>query len=585
MLASVHLEEGPEAVPLGAACIASALKEAFPGITVSLVESFAADGVEGLLKKTRAPAVEAVGFSLYNWNRAIITEAAKRLRAERPELFLFCGGPEATALPGGLLRSQEGAFDALISGEGEEAAVRLVGARFFKAPAAEPVPSALVSAGLDETQPAPSPKRLLPSPWLDGTLKAGDRQGILWELARGCPYRCAYCYESKGAGEPGVRYFPEDRVRKELRLFLQGKVSYDAVPPAGGAVNNIPIGKGSEGTYVFVLDPTFNSDKDRALRILDMIIRETDEHTPERDSGIHWHFEVRGELLNREQVRRFARLGASLQIGLQTANPKVSALINRDLNRGLFESRIQMLNEEGVSFGLDLIYGLPGDTLAGYRKSLDFAFSLYPDNLDLFRLSVLPGTLLRDRAEELGLRANSEAPYDVISTPEFSAHDLDRAETLSLAADFFYNKGRAVAWFNQVLYPLGPQGMRAAVFLEGFAKFLARRDHRTQPFAFREQRFSGDVEKAQLAYLDRVYTMAKKSSLLPAVYDVVRFHGAWGRALAEGFSTDVEFHYDPDAILSEDAMDIEDFVASARQTPSKIRVRPGKQGPEVSRLR
>jgi acetyl-CoA carboxylase biotin carboxylase subunit len=95
-----------------------------------------------------------------------------------------------------------------------------------------------------------------------------------------------------------------------------------------------------------------------------------------------------------------------------------------------------MLNKEDLSFGLDLIYGLPGDSLAGYRKSLDFALSLYPNNLDLFRLSVLPGTALRDRAEELGLKYQSEAPYEVISTPEFSAADLAAAETAAAALGF-----------------------------------------------------------------------------------------------------------------------------------------------------
>jgi radical SAM superfamily enzyme YgiQ (UPF0313 family) len=122
-----------------------------------------------------------------------------------------------------------------------------------------------------------------------------------------------------------------------------------------------------------------------------------------------------------------------------------------------------------VSFGLDLIYGLPGDTLAGYRKSLDFALSLYPNNLDLFRLSVLPGTILFEKAAEYGLKTNGKAPYMMISTPDFSAADLAKAEKLSRGTEIFYNQGRAVAWFNQVLYPLK---MRPSIFLDEFAAWL-----------------------------------------------------------------------------------------------------------------
>ena len=37
------------------------------------------------------------------------------------------------------------------------------------------------------------------SPYLSGVLNPQDYQGgALWELARGCPFKCAYCYESKG---------------------------------------------------------------------------------------------------------------------------------------------------------------------------------------------------------------------------------------------------------------------------------------------------------------------------------------------------------------------------------------------------
>jgi coproporphyrinogen III oxidase-like Fe-S oxidoreductase len=121
-----------------------------------------------------------------------------------------------------------------------------------------------------------------------------------------------------------------------------------------------------------VLDPTFNANKERARRLLALI--------EEKACDIHWHFEVRAESLDRDLARRFAELGASLQIGLQTARPEVAAKIGRPLDRGLFASKIGLLNEEGAVFGLDLIYGLPGDDPDGFRSSLDFALSLYPNN-------------------------------------------------------------------------------------------------------------------------------------------------------------------------------------------------------------
>ncbi|GHV48022.1 B12-binding domain-containing radical SAM protein [Spirochaetia bacterium] len=602
VLAAVHLEEGPEAIPLGAACIVSALKAAFSdlvsaktadsdsaaansGISFALAETFVAEGAAVLIEKIFAPIPagasgklrsgespldvplpSAVGFSLYSWNRRICLEAAAQIRRDWSDVFLFCGGSEATALPGGLHRSEGGPFDAVIRGEGERAAAELIGRRFF---AGYDAPAELAAKAEPPTVLSEEELALLPSPWLDGTLAVRDKPGVLWELARGCPYSCAYCYESRG--DKQVRYIPEERLQKELELFVQ----------ASAACRENCAGTGTEGVYVFVLDPTFNTNHERTIRILDMILKETGKSAYAGD--IHWHFEVRGELLNREQARRFARLGASLQIGLQTADPKVSALINRSLERGKFASKINLLNEEGVSFGLDLIYGLPGDTLAGYRKSLDFALSLYPNSLDLFRLSVLPGTALADKAAEYGLETEGEAPYMVRSTPDFSAADLAKAEALSEGAEIFYNRGRAVAWFNQVLYPLGTRrtgnGLRPSIFLDEFAAWLKERGMSAVSNAVIDN--SVEIEKLQLAFLEKLYNGVKKVKLLGAVRDIVRYHGAWGRALAEGLSTDINFNYDPEAVLGEDALDIESFAAAVKPRPVRARMIPGPEGPEL----
>jgi hypothetical protein len=278
-------------------------------------------------------------------------------------------------------------------------------------------------------------------------------------------------------------------------------------------------------------------------------------------ASIHWHFEARAELITRAQARRFAGLGASLQIGLQTSNPEVSAKIGRVLDVKRFCSCINILNEEGVNFGLDLIYGLPDDTLAGFRNSLDFAIALFPNNLDLFRLSVLPGTRLWDWGGQLGLRWNSNAPYEVTGTSTFTAADLERAEKISLGADIFYNRGRAVAWFNQVLKPLR---MKASDFFEKFipmAGALNKED-------------SLEIEKAQLSFLENQFKEKKKAHLLPAVKDLVQYHGAWGRALVEGKTTEISLNYNPDLILGEAALDLEAFVSSVGKDPKKIEVSP-----------
>lgn len=572
ILVSIHVEKGPEAVPLGAACVAAALRadpETAAAFDLSLLETTAAEDPRVLADRLVAEKPDLVGFSIYLWNREVSTAAARRVRALLGESVLFAGGADATARPVGLVAEEGGPFDFVVLGEGETATVAALrslirggdfsGIRGVHTGAeAAPRRAPLEDAGL------------LPSPWLTPTLSPAGRAGVLWELARGCPYACTYCYESKG--ERRVRYFAEDRVTAELELFAR-----EAVPS------------------VTVLDPTFNADKERARRLLSLIA--------EKAPASHWHFEIRAESLDRDLARRFAELGASLQVGLQTGRPEIAAKVGRKLDRGQFASKIALLNEEGAVFGLDLIYGLPDDDLAGYSASLDFALSLYPNNLDLFRLSVLPGTAMADDAEVLGLTADEEAPYLIRSTPTFGAADLSVAERLSAAVDLFYNKGRAVAWFNQVLNPLGDKGAR---FLAGFADFLDQKLQAAKPLrrpGGQDGKVAGKagtpgtahgewgrlmdpsdpvaLERLQLAYLDARFEEAELDYLLPAVWDVVRFHGAWARAIADCMATDIDFTYDPDDVLGPGAMDLEDFAALAHPRPCHVRVIPGEDEPIV----
>jgi radical SAM superfamily enzyme YgiQ (UPF0313 family) len=535
---SCHIEEGPESVSLGAASVAAALKKHFANkVSIHLVETFLKDNRDTLLKKVSEYNADVIGFSMYSWNREIMMRAAAALKNKNSNCFLFCGGPEVTALPKGLSITEGGPFDSVICGEGELAAIELIESIINHQEPKSFFPNTNISA---------EEMASLPSPWLEHIIDIKKQSGVLWELARGCPYACTYCYESKG--EKSVRYFSDERILAELQFFAETK----------------PVS-------VFVLDPTFNTNKKRAKNILHAIKKTA--------TNIHWHFEIRGELLTKEQAKLFSEINTSLQIGLQSSNPKVCALAGRTFNPDLFASKISLLHEAGVSFGLDLIYGLPGDTLGGYTKSLDYALSLYPDNLDMFRLSVLPGTMMFDQAESLGLNANKKAPYNLIAGNNFSAKDLHEAEKLSNAANLFYNRGRSVAWFMQMIYPLEK---RPSKFLESFTEFLIKQKINIDSLSTIESLDSFQIEKLQLDFLDSCYVKAKKDYLLPLVYDIVRFHAAWGRAIAEGSNAEIICNYHIDEIFNSGTMDIEEMAEELEPFHCKLIVKSLPEGPEYS---
>lgn len=568
LIVAASLGTSARHAPLGAARIVSALKAhpVFAGrIDPKLLAVSASCDPDRLVRDILDRRPRAVGFSVYVWNRDLLLSAARSLRRALPGLILFAGGPEATADPDGI--RSEGALNFVVEGEGEESAPpalerALAGADPGSIPGvraawplvgshARPPDDPAPQRAVDSRARAPDirPRADLshvPSPYLDGTLDVSEYGGALWELARGCPFACHFCYESKGCR--GVRRFPDERIRAELRAFVQG-----------GA------------REVFVLDPTFNANPEKAREILTLLRREA--------PGIHFTFEIRSEFLDAAQARLFGSIPCSVQVGLQSARPEVLAGVGRPgFDRRDFRRRMALLSAAGVVFGLDLIYGLPGDDLAGFRESLDYALSLAPNHLDVFRLSVLPGTALADRAEKLGLVHETRPPYGVLSSPSFSAGDLARAENLARATEVFYTRGRAVGWFLSVLRPL--RGKPSA-FLEGIVEESRERLGARRTSNATGEPIHKDIEVFQLRILESAYRAAGAENLFPVARDLVTLHGAWTRALAEGETTRLRLSRNPEDLFGPASRDPARLARAVPEKPGVWVVGPGRGGPRI----
>ena len=525
------IEKSPQALPLGAACVASAIKhcpELRDKCNVSLKafcledkdfpkdKEKAADYIaQNLLKISGGIDNSIFCFSCFVWNIKILAAVAKRLREKG--YICIAGGPEITAHP-----SFYKDFDYTVSGEGEVSVPELISEILLKK-----------SEKSDKVIISPSPDLgLIHSPYLDGIIDPAEYEGALWELARGCPFKCAYCYESKG--EKSVRLFPMERIKAELELFARKKVP-----------------------QVFVLDPTYNVNKKRAVELLRLIAKKTPD--------TFYYFEARAELMDRELAREFTRIPCALQIGLQSANEQTLKLVNRPFDKKKFCKGLSILNEEGVTFGLDLIFGLPGENFGSFRDGIDFAISQYPNNLEIFCLSVLPGTDLFDRAEGLGLVWEKEPPYHVIKTKEFSPDDIKRAEKLSKACSYFYNAGRAVPWFNSVCRVLK---FKPSKLFELFYNEYSDICEKSCALGYCEKH--EEIQKIQLEFLQGQFKSKNLQRYYAAAEDIVKFYGAISRTTDTGKSETVNLNYDAEYVASDYASDIRYFTENLRLKKNRI---------------
>ncbi len=490
ILASIHIKDSPQAMPLAAGLLKAKL-DSIPGISAklntSVMDFYIGITAQTLSEKILEESPDYIGFSAYLWNRSLAEEACRIIKQASPGTILFAGGAEATALPHDLLLGAP--FDFAVKGEGELVLAEVM-KRLLSGEPYNDLDGVHTANGTSVSVKEQCPVMdldTLPSPFLTGVLDVKKYSGVLWELSRGCPFRCSFCFESRGVA--GVRQFPLERLQKELELFESEKVN-----------------------QVFVLDPTFNRDVKRAKKILRLIQKTA--------PLIHFTFEVRTEFIDAEMAELFASINCSLQAGLQSAIPGVLSHVNRNIDPGKYSEKISLLNSAGVVFGLDLIYGLPGDTIEGFKHSLNYALMLQPNHLDIFPLSVLPGTALYDNAESFELNFIREAPYTLISSPGFSEEDMITACNLKNACEIFYNRGGAAGWMFMITETLDTA---PAELLGGFIKFIP-------PCELS----GGKITGLQLAFVKGLFRRHNKEHLFPVIEDIITIHGAMNSSLYAG---------------------------------------------------
>lgn len=535
---TILVESSPQALPLGLACIASSIKNNSLTKDLCNVDLIALNPedktyifhsknddelAEYISKIILDKNPNIVCFSVFVWNRKILEKTSILLK--KNNIITIAGGPEITANI-----NQTFNFDYTIAGPGENQVPQLI----YK----------LIKNKSDNSEKAVYDLEMLPSPYLDNTLNTKEYDGALWELARGCPFKCSYCYESKG--EKKVSYFPIERIKKELDLFAKNKVP-----------------------QVFVLDPTYNANKKRAIELINLIAQKTPD--------TFYYFEARSEFIDRELAHAFTKITCALQIGLQSANEEVLKLVNRPFNKSKFVKNIGYLNQEGVIFGLDLIYGLPKESLKSFKNGINFALSLYPNNLEIFRLSVLPGTDLFDRADELKLNYMKEPPYHVINTDFLSHDDIKHAENLSHACNYFYNLGRAVPWFNIICNNLH---LSPVNLLEKFFNFS--QTNKINLLNCCQNHL--EIQKVQIEFIKSLLQTQNKTKYILLASDIIRMNGAISRTIDSGKEEILDLNYESEYLYSEYISDFDFFLKNVKQKKSKIKIYMTSRGIDFKKI-
>jgi hypothetical protein len=169
---------------------------------------------------------------------------------------------------------------------------------------------------------------------------------------------------------------------------------------------------------LYLMDPSFNVTP-RLNEKLEGI-----QHL--NTTGIPIHTEIRLEGVTKEIALLMKRAGfQSVEAGLQSINEKSLAAIGRNWNKKKFIQGAQFLREQDIDVKTGIILGLPYDSLKDLDHTLDFVLDLnLTESMDIYPLSLIPGTQLKDEALSMGITYMPHPPYWVLSTPYMSEKDL-----------------------------------------------------------------------------------------------------------------------------------------------------------------
>ena len=283
------------------------------------------------------------------------------------------------------------------------------------------------------------------SPFFDWT-----KPFVQLETTRGCFNTCAFCVS--GAEKP-VRMLSVESVRERLQLIREHGIR-----------------------DIRLLDRTFNGNSRRAIALLNLFREFAGE--------MRFHLEIHPALLPdeiRELIKELPEGLLHLEAGIQSLKEEVLNACHRlgDLNAALDGLRY-LSSLPNIVVHADLIAGLPLYTLSQMREDVRTLVSFGTKEIQLELLKLLPGTLMRQKASELGIVFSPDVPYEVLRTNEMSAEDLQEARLLSRLIDGFYN---AIAW-QQVTRELI---LYSEDFLSRFQSWLEERELLEQPLSLEKR--------------------------------------------------------------------------------------------------
>ena len=176
--------------------------------------------------------------------------------------------------------------------------------------------------------------------------------------------------------------------------------------------------------------PTFLSDE-QIERVFAMIRK----HFQLIETG-EYSIEIDPRKVSRNTVHHLGRLGFNrMSVGIQDFDPKVQQAVNRIQSVAETREVIDAAREAGFqSVSVDLIYGLPHQSVDSIKPTLETVLSLSPDRLALYHYAHLPHIFKPQRRIDTTSVPSSEEKLDIL---QYAVQTLTEKGYVFIGMDHF----------------------------------------------------------------------------------------------------------------------------------------------------
>ena len=368
--------------PLGLASMAAYLKS--QNIVCAIVDCFAHPDSDRLIRDyLQAEKPAFIGLSCTTSSFLDGCRIARLAKKNLPDILSVFGGPHVSALKQKVLMDFP-EVDFAVVGEGEKTLMDLVQSAGKELGTIQGV---VYRTGADEIEfngyrnkvidlddlPFPAYEMIegFPAAYSLPIFNYPKAPNTSCISSRGCPYRCSYCDRS---------------VFRRTYRYNSAEYLYDHL-------HHLKDRFGIK--HINFYDDQFTFNRQRVEDFTRLMIAQP--------LGMTFNCAVRAEHIDRDLLERLKAAGCwMISLGIETGDEDLLAQHRQNPDLTMMAEKIHQIKKAGIRTKGLLMMGLPGETEASIKKSMDYVFSLPLDDFNLSKFTPFPGSPLYKKIYEFG---------------------------------------------------------------------------------------------------------------------------------------------------------------------------------------